>query len=238
MPRGRVNTLMAGAGKAQRGHYTSAGYAYEEQERESELYLERDRAEFARELIRDNHRVGYSAQELDEDGLPFSFFIDEAQRDEERARQKKRSARARQAQEELTFTERLAIAMRRERCAAAVCCVLLALNATLLAFWGQAMIDGVEKRNQIEAYEDDIAGYQAEIETARKAIDAAQRGDRIRNVAQNELGMLREELVTKQTIYIQAPSAAADRPQQTQEQERTGLLDWLLSAADIFDFKR
>ncbi len=238
MLRGQVNTLMAGAGKAQRGRYTSAGYAYEDQARESELYLERDRAEFARELIRDNNRVGYGAQALDEDGLPFSFFIDEAERDEARAQQKKRSARARQAQEELTFTERLAIALRRERRAAAACCVLLALNATLLAFWGQAMIDGVEKRDQIAAYEDGIAAYRAEVETARKAIDTAQRGDRIRNVAQNELGMLREELVTKQTIYIQAPSAAADRQQNVQEQERAGLLDWLLSAADIFDFKR
>lgn len=239
MPKGRVNTLMAGTGKAVRGRYTAAGYTAHDEAKESELYLERDQAGFARELIRDNNRIGYSGQGLDDDGLPFSFFIDEVQRDEERRRAKKTNARAaaRQREEELTFTERLAIVARRERRAVAVCCALFALNLTLLAFWGQAMIDSVSKRDQILAYENGKAAYEMEIQEARRKIDAAQSGERIRNLAQNELGMLRGERVETQKIYIQTSNLASAQQPAAVAEESAGLLDWLLSVADIFDFK-
>lgn len=244
-----MNTLMAGAGNAGRGRYTAAGYAYsaydEANERESDLYIGKDRAGFARELIRDNNRVGYSAQELDDDGIPFSFFIDEAARSEKRAeesRERKAGKQAKQKEEmlleELTFSERVFRAMRRERSAAMLCGVLFAVNLTLFAFFCQGLIDGVQINKQIQTYESGMSFYQMEIDSAKVRIAEATRGDLIRNKAQNELGMLRGERVATQKIYIQASNLSSGaQAEQTVASEERGLLDWLLSVADIFDFK-
>ena len=244
-----MNTLMAGAGNAGRGRYTAAGYAYsaydKANERENELYIGKDRADFARELIRDNNRVGYSAQELDEDGIPFSFFINEAERSEKRAeesRQRRAKKQEERIEEELieesTFAERVFYAMRRERGAAILCGVLFMLNLTLFAFFCQGLIDWVDLGKQIQSYENGLKFYEKEIQTTQMKIAEATRGDLIRNKAQNELGMLRGERVATQKIYIQTSNlAAADHAEQTVAQQERGLLDWLLSVADIFDFK-
>ena len=245
MLKGRVNTLMAGVQSAGRGRYSAAGYAYdEEQTQERELYIAADEAGFAREMLRDNNRIGYSAEELDEDGLPFSFFMEEKQRGkkrEEERRVKKVKYQASRKQEaeldEMTFVERFERAFRKERHTAILCGVLLALNLTLLAFFGQAVIDGVRVRDQILMYERGAATYQAEIDAVTMKIEEATNGTLIRNKAQNELGMLRSERVATQKIYIQAPSVSAQTPVQQVAQEESGLLDWLLSVADIFDFK-
>ena len=244
-----MNTLMAGAGNAGRGRYTAAGYAYsaydKANERENELYIGKDQAGFARELIRDSNRVGYSAQELDEDGIPFSFFINEAERSEKRAeesRQRRAKKQEERIEEELieesTFAERVFYAMRRERGAAILCGVLFALNLTLFAFFCQGLIDRVDLGKQIQSYENGLKFYEREIQTTQMKIAEATRGDLIRNKAQNELGMLRGERVATQKIYIQTSNlAAADHAEQTVAQQERGLLDWLLSVADIFDFK-
>lgn len=237
-----MNTLMAGVQNTGRGRYTAAGYAFDDAAQENELYIGQDQAGFARELMRDSSRIGYSAQELDDDGLPFSFFIEEAERDARRVQERKERIQAtrkkREAEEALSFTERLMRAWHRERRAAAICGFLLALNLTLLAFFGQAAIDGVRKRDQILSYERGAAAYQAEIDAAKIRIAQAQNGELIRNKAQNELGMLRGERMATQKIYIQTSNlVASEEPAQQPTQEKRGLLDWLLSVADVFDFK-
>jgi len=234
---------MAGVQSASRGHYSAAGYTYD-QAQERDLYLGADAAGFARELIRDNNRVGYSSDALDDDGLPFSFFMEEkergAKREEERRVRKVKYQASRRREEELkgiSFVERFEYALRRERRAAMVCGVLLALNLTLLAFFGQAVIDGVRVCDQILMYENGAAAYQAEIEAVTMKIEEATNGTLIRNKAQNELGMLRSERVATQTIYIQTNNRSAEQSLEQVAQEESGLLDWLLSVADILDFK-
>ena len=244
-----MNTLMAGAGNAGRGRYSAAGYAYsaydKANEQENDLYIGKDQAGFARELIRDSNRVGYSAQELDEDGIPFSFFIDEAERSEKRAEESRQRTAKKQEKrieeeliEESTFAERVFSAMRRERGAAMLCGVLFVLNVTLFAFFCQGLIDRVDIEKQIQSYESGLAFYENEIQTTQMQIAEATRGDLIRNKAQNELGMLRGERVATQKIYIQTSNLASiNRDEQLVAEQERGLLDWLLSVADIFDFK-
>lgn len=234
MLKGWVNTLMAGAGlkKASRGSYTAAGYVFDEVS-ERELYIERVQAGSAQDLLRDNNRLGYSAEELDGDGLPFSFFMEEKEREEKREETNGKNRKTKH----LTFTERLARAVRRERGAVILCCTLMALNLVLLSFWGQAMIDGVRKQETIALYQQGASDYQREIDQAKVKIARAQDGERIRNAAQNELGMLRKERVASQTIYIQKSALAQGETVQYAAEESGGLLDWLLSVADIFDFK-
>ena len=239
-----MNTLMAGTGNAGRSRYTAAGYAYDENAaQERELHIGRDQAGFKRELMRDNNRVGYSAPELDDDGIPFSFFVEEARREEERERAKKereRSARMEAEEEKLSFIEYLRRTVRRsrrERRAMVACCVLAMVSVTLFAFYLQGVIDGVRKRDLIEGYENGAKTYMAEIEETSRKIEAAQNGELIRNRAQNELGMLRGERVATQTIYIQTYNLTTAEPAEQYAQEESGLLDWLLSVAAIFDFK-
>ena len=232
LPEGQVNRLMAGAGlkKASRASYTSAGYVYDEEELEGELLIEHFQAGSAQDLLRDNNRIGYSVEERDSDGLPFSFVADEPMKLPVRKAKKK-------PEEQLTMTQRLARAIRRERAAVAVCSVLLVLNIVLLSFWGQAMIDGVRLQEKIEGYEKGIGEYELDISEARTKIDRATNDERVRNVAQNELGMLRRERVATEKIYIQTAGISAPRPVVADVEESTGLLDWLLSVADIFDLK-
>ena len=231
LPEGWVNTLMAGAGlkRANRASYTAAGYAFDEQGRE--LLIERVQAGSAQDLLRDNNRVGYSAGELDGDGLPFSFF------EEEEKREKRKAKGSRETKKQLTTTERIIRAVRREHGAVAVCCVLLVLNIILLSFWGQALIDGVRIQDKIDGYQSGIDAYNSEIASARVAIGRATSDERVRNVAQKELGMLRKERVATDKIYIQMASVAQEKPVVAEAEEGTGVLDWLLSVADIFDFK-
>lgn len=227
---------MAGVGlkKENRSSFTSAGYTHG-MAGDGELYIERVRAGSAQDLLRDNNRVGYrDGDALDEDGLPFSFFMEDAPRREQRSRtiKKKRTENERR----LSLSERLVRAIRRERGPAALCCVLLAINLVLLTFMTRTMIDGVRKQNTIASYEAGAQAYLTSNEQARIKIDMANDGERVRNIAQNELGMLRKERVTTQEIYIPTTSLPDVQPAETQSEEKSGLLDWLLSVVDIFDF--
>lgn len=226
---------MAGAGlkKVNRGSFTSAGYRYGVPEDEAELYIERVQAGSAQDLLRDNNRMGYrDGDALDEDGLPFSFLMEDALRDEQRSRTTKKK----KTERSLSTSERLIRAFRRERGPATLCCVLLAVNLVLLTFMARTMIDGVRKQNTIASYEAGAQAYLTSNEQARIKIDMAKDGERVRNIAQNELGMLRKERVTTQEIYIHTSSLPDAQPTETVNEEKRGLLDWLLSVVDIFDF--
>ena len=225
-----MNRLMAGTGlkKADRARYTAAGYVYEEEQQERELLIEHVQAGSAQDLLRDNNRIGYAEEERDSDGLPFAFL----EREQETPVRKAKKTR----EEQLTNTERLVRAIRRERTAVAVCCVLLVINIVLFSFWAQALIDGVRLQGKIDDYDKDIKVYEASIAEAQKQINYVKEDARVRNVAQNELGMLRKERMATEKIYIQTVGIAPERQAEVQVEESAGLLDWLLSVADIFDF--
>ena len=225
-----MNRLMAGTGlkKADRARYTAAGYVYEEEQQERELLIEHVQAGSAQDLLRDNNRIGYAEEERDSDGLPFAFL----EREQEAPVRKAKKTR----EEQLTNTERLVRAIHRERTAVAICCVLLVINIVLFSFWAQALIDGVRLQGKIDDYDKDIKVYEASIAEAQKQINYVKEDARVRNVAQNELGMLRKERMATEKIYIQTAGIAPERQAEVQVEESAGLLDWLLSVADIFDF--
>ena len=59
-------------------------------------------------------------------------------------------------------------------------------------------------------------------------------GERIRNLAQNELLMLRPERAETQTIYIQAPEKTTETTLQQNEEPRMEALDILLGLLNVF----
>ena len=108
-------------------------------------------------------------------------------------------------------------------------CVLLA--ATMLAMavaWGRNMVDGVTTQRSIESYQTQTATLVKENEMMQQQLTAAESGDRIRNRAQNELGMLRRERAQTETIYIQAPEKKAQDEAQALSENHMEILDFLL----------
>ncbi len=230
MPEGRVNTLMAGAATgARRSDFTAAGYAGDGMG--GDLYIERVQAGSAQDLLRDNNRPGYAGEELDGDGLPFSFLMEEERREKRSEREKKKK------NQPLTFGQWLRRAAARERGAAIACCVLAVLIAILGSFLIQSLIDGKRTQDQIALYDSGAKEYDALITTANGKISIAQLPERICNAAVNELGMERRERVATETIYIQTSNLAiAPQMAAAPAQEELSWLDWLLSVADMLDF--
>lgn len=223
-------------GKAQRASFTAAGYVWDdERELESELYITRDPAGSKRDLLRDDNRIGYSGAALYEQEIPFEFFAHDEE--EQIKKQKKQQAAARRAQEEAqrTFLERLRRAARREKGAVLVCAMLIVVNLTLISAWGQTLVGGVSRRDQIASYEASIASFDMQIEAAHKTLEEASKLSIIRDEAQR-MGMLRSGLGQEETIYVQTNALQEKTSLTADTQEESGLLDWLLSVADIFDF--
>ena len=65
-------------------------------------------------------------------------------------------------------------------------------------------------------------------------LELAQSGERIRNQALNNLGMLRREKADIREIYIQLPDDVGESVQNTQVETKFGLLDALLNLIGIF----
>lgn len=112
---------------------------------------------------------------------------------------KKRSKR------QLGLIDRLLLEAQRDRKSVAACIVLFALMLTMTAVWGQKMVEGVNVQRDIQSYQDRTISLQKENEKLRQQLEIAENGERIRNLAQNELGMLRRERAQTETIYIHAP---------------------------------
>ena len=68
-----------------------------------------------------------------------------------------------------------------------------------------------------------------------QCLELAKDGGRIRNLAQNKLGMLRPERAQSQTIYIQNVADGQKKPVQEQESPRLGFLDLMLGLLDMLN---
>ena len=74
----------------------------------------------------------------------------------------------------------------------------------------------------------------AQVGAMQQQLMAAESGDRIRNRAQNELGMLRRERAQTETIYIQAPEKKAQDEAQALSENHMEILDFLLGLLNVF----
>ena len=80
----------------------------------------------------------------------------------------------------------------------------------------------------------DLEATEAEAKKLAQQLEIAGSGERIRNLAQNELGMLRRERAQTETIYIQAPDKKAREEAQAVGQTHMEILDFLLGLLNVF----
>ena len=217
---------MAGAYRARsaRGRYSQAGYAGNE---DRTLYIADVPAGSAQDELRDYNRAGYRSERPWHETPAPVFEAAEA------APAQQSSAPGRGRARPQTFLDRLAAQARRERRDVIVCFVLLAVIMMMLAAWGQKMIEGVEIQRSINAYQANTVAFERENERLAQQLELARGGERIRNLAQNELGMLRPERAKTETIYISTPEGTAQKTVQNTEEPRMELLDILLGLLNV-----
>jgi len=216
---------MAGMNHArkERASYSRAGYvgAYRAQE-ERELYIAKAPAGSAQDDLRDYNRVGYRSQRPWNE-TPVPMFEAEAA--------VAAPSVGRQVRQE-TFFEKLAYHAKRERRDVVACVVLFAIILMMTAAWGQKLVEGKRVQDSIASYQAQTIAFEKDNERLSAKLEMAKSGERIRNLAQNELGMLRPERAQHVTIYIQTPDAAHQTLQQNEE-PRMEMLDILLGLLDV-----
>ena len=217
---------MAGAYKARsaRGRYSQAGYAGNE---DRTLYIADVPAGSAQDELRDYNRAGYRSERPWHETPAPVFEAAEA------APTQQSPAPGRGRARPQTFLDRLAAQARREHRDVIVCFVLAAVIMMMLAAWGQKMIKGVEIQRSINAYQANTVAFERENERLAQQLELARGGERIRNLAQNELGMLRPERAKTETIYIRTPESTAQKTAQNTGEPRMELLDILLGLLNV-----
>ena len=216
---------MAGAYKARsaRGRYSQAGYAGED---ERQLYIAQVPAGSAQDELRDYNKTGYrSEQPWNETPYPAFETV--------HAAQTAAPAVVRKRVKKKSLMEYLSAQARRERRDVMACIVLLGVIMMMTAVWGQKMIEGVEVQRAINNYQTSTIAFERENERLAQRLEIARGGERIRNLAQNELGMLRPERAHTQTIYIQTPDTSAKKAVQNIEEPRMEMLDILLGLLNV-----
>jgi len=212
---------MAGTYKARsmRGKYSSAGYVSEENR---PLYIADVPAGSMQDDLRDYNRAGYRS-ERPWNETPYPVF-----EGGETAAPVVRRKRIKQK----SLMDYLSAQAKKERRDVIACFVLLGVIMMMTAAWGQKMIQGVEIQRAINNYQASTVAFERENERLGQRLEMARSGERIRNLAQNELGMLRPERAETRKIYIQAPEEA--RPTlQNQEEPRMEMLDILLGLLSV-----
>lgn len=222
---GQVNTLMSGAKTATRGNrgkYVSAGYTAQT------LYIADVPAGSAQDSLRDYNRAGYRSERPWRE-TPTPIFEGEAvQAVSVPPARRKKSSRPRGP------VEYLLREAARDRAGVAACFLLAAAMLMLTAAWGQKMVAGVESQRAIAGYQSQTIAFEQENERLTQKLELAQNGERIRNLAQNELGMLRPERARTETIYIQAPEVPTQETVQNSSQTRMEPLDFFLGLLSVF----
>lgn len=216
---------MAGMNHArkERASYSRAGYggAYGIQE-ERELYIAKAPAGSAQDDLRDYNRAGYrSERPWNEPPVPV-FEAEAAVAVPSAGRRVRRE----------TFYDKLAYHAKRERREVVACVVLAAIILMMTAAWGQKLVEGKRVQDAISSYQAQTLAFEKDNERLSAQLEVAKSGERIRNLAQNELGMLRPERAQHMTIYIQTPDTVHQSLQQNEE-PRMELLDILLGLLDV-----
>ena len=209
-------------GSASRGQYASDGSTGER-----ELYISAVPAGSAQDNLRDFNRIGYRSERPWNDG-PRPAFADGAAVAAPEAPAVRKIRRKKPG-----FFERAAYHARRDRKGVIACVALSCAMLMMTALWGGRMVDGVQLARDIASYQSQTLALQQENEALTRQLELASSGERIRNLAQNELGMLRRERANQETIYIRTDNIQNTAVQQDEE-PRMELLDVLLGLLDVF----
>ena len=220
-----MNRMMAGAKQANRARYTSAGYVAR---REGELYIARTQAGSAQERLRDLNRRGYRSERPWND-TPVPAFETGAEQVFEQA-----PVRQQKKKKKKSFFEYVAYHARRDRQGVMICLALCCAMLMMVAAWGGEMVDGVVLSRDIAAYQRQTEVLTTDNEELAYQLDLARSGERIRNLAQNELGMLRPERANHEKIYIRASDMNAHEAQPEAGGVQMELLDIMLGLLNVF----
>ena len=223
----RVNTLMAGAAmkaRSVRGRYTAAGYSHADQ-----MYIARVPAGSAQDELLDFNQRGYEPMAARPwRDTPVPAFEGEV------IAQPVPVRRVRRKVKQKSFLDRVAAQIRREKKDACLCAVFLAIILFVGVASGQKMIESAKIQNDISMYQSRTIALQRDSERLAQQLEIAKSGERIRNLAQNELHMLRPERALTETIYIQAMDHNPDTMLQQNEEPRMEALDILLGLLNVF----
>lgn len=218
---------MAGAMKVKstRGKYTAAGYAAV---RDRQMYIADVPAGSAQDDLRDLNRLGYRSDRPWHE-TPAPVFEAEAAAVASPAPMKA----GRKPAKKQTFAEWLIRCARREKKDVVACILLAAAIMMMIAAGGQKLVAGVQIQRGIASYQTQTATLVRENERLAQRLELARSGERIRNLAQNELNMLRPERAEHEMIYIQAPAMSAQETVQQNEEPRMEMLDILLGLLSV-----
>ena len=216
--------MMAGAKTANRAKYTSAGYHVR---RENELYIARTQAGSAQDDLLDLNKRGYRSERPWREETPAPAFTGAAA--QETAVPVRRTRTRRKG-----FFETVIYHARRDKKGVLICLALLFAMLMMVAAWGGEMVDGVVLSRDIAMFESQTRAMEMENESLVRQLEIASSGERIRNLAQNELGMLRPERANQATIYIRSADPAAQTTQTEAGGVRMELLDILLGLLNVF----
>ena len=226
----RVNTLMAGAMKARsaRGRYTAAGYTGDGAQK---MYIASVPAGSAQDELLDYNRKGYAYRsDRPWRETPVPVFEGEAAQAAELPAHKQR---VRRRIRQRSFLDRLVMQIRREKKDAALCALFLAVILTIGVASAQKMVERTAIQNQISDYRVRTVALSKDNESLMQQLEIAKSGERIRNLAQNELNILRPERAQTEMIYIQTIEDD-DTTLQQNEEPRMEALDILLGLLNVF----
>ncbi len=205
---------------ARSGRYVSAGYAGEKS-----LYIADVPAGSKQDSLRDLNKEGYRSERPWRD-TPTPVF--------EELNKKPVHKVVRQTKKPSGFVDGLLWEARRDKKGVTLCVLLTALILMMGAVWGQNLVDATRKQQGIEQYQQQIVQFEKENEQLAQQLEMAKSGERIRNLAQNELGMLRRERAQTEEIYIQVPDEPAGKAVQVEGRTKMEPLDFLLGLLSVF----
>ena len=217
---------MAGAMKARsvRGRYTAAGYSHAQQ-----MYIARVPAGSAQDELLDFNRKGYQAvSDRPWRDTPVPAFEGAA------VARPAPQQRVRRRVKQKSFLDRVAAQIRREKRDAVMCAVFIAIILMVGAASGQKMIESAKLQSDIAMFQSKTIALDKDNERLSQRLEIARSGERIRNLAQNELNMLRPERAATETIYIQTVESNQDTMLQQNEEPGMEMLDILLGLLNVF----
>lgn len=207
-----------------RGRYTAAGYTHGQQ-----MYIARVPAGSAQDELIDFNRKGYAAvTERPWRETPVPAFEGAAVAEPAPMQRVRRPAKQK------SFLDRVAAQMRREKGDTLMCALFIAIILMVGAASGQKMIEGARLQNDIAMYQSRTNALVQDNERLNQRLEIAKSGERIRNLAQNELNMLRPERALTETIYIQSVENNQDTMLQQNEEPGMEMLDILLGLLNVF----
>ena len=221
---------MAGArAPRSRQRYTAAGSKKIAAEK---MYIAPVPAGSRQDELRDYNRSGYRSERPWHE-TPQPLFEQPAYVAEQEAPVYTSQPAAGRRKKKKSFAEYLLYHAAREKKDVAACVLLVCAILMMAAMWGQKMVAGVELQQVITSYQNQTVAFEKENERPAQKLEQAKSGERIRNLAQNELNMLRPERAQTEMIYIQTIEDD-DTTLQQNEEPRMEMLDILLGLLNVF----